>query len=735
MSNNTSILESLRKRSGLLVAIVGLALMAFVLTGLFSSPNSIFGGNDRLVGEIAGKSIKYDVFNTKVQEAIEVQKRNSNKTTLSESEIDGVVAQVWNQTINEQVMTKEYEKLGIIVSDEELYDLMVEHPHPMLVRQLSDQQTGRVAPRFADPATGQLSSAKLKEFTQSMTDDEEAQWAQLETYIRQVRVIEKYNNLIKKGLYVTTAVTKRNFVSQNTNATIKYVIKNYKLVADSTIKPTDADLSAFYNAHQNEFKQEASRKVEYVAFDIAPSQEDFDDAKKDMQKLVDDFKTQKSTEDSAFVIAESDSRYFDMSYHTKGTLSPQIDTFMFGASVGTVYGPYLENGTYLCAKLIGSKMSADSAKVRHLLLAYKGAERAQPTVVRTKEQAKKMADSLLAVIKKGGKFADLVDKYSDDGGKTKPADKKDGEYYKGKGGDYGWINPNSGFVPAFTDAGLDNKKGDLLVVESSFGYHIMEVLDSKGSQKKVQVVTIDKKVEPSSKTMQEVFTQANKFAGSNTTNELFQKAVIDQKLNKRIADNIKESDKAVAGLENPKALIRWAYENKKGTVSEPMDFVSKYIVAVITDAREKGIATLEEAKDALTEKVIKEKKAEMFTKEFNDAMAGGASIDAVAAKMKLAVETAPNVNFNTAAIPGSTNEPAVMGVVSAIKAKTMSKAIAGREGVFVVYVDAVTEAPAQKDYKAQQTTEISQMQPRVDYEVYDALKESANITEHLVKYY
>lgn len=729
-----STLESLRKRSGLLVAIVGLALMAFVLTGLLSSPDSMFGGNDRVVGEIAGKGVKYEVFNAKVQEAIETQKRNTGKTTLTDTEIDGVVQQVWNQSINELVMTKEYEKLGIVVSDEELYDLMVDHPHSALVRQLSDQQTGKVVERFADPATGQLSPIKLKEFTQSMSDEEEAQWLQLENYVRQVRVIEKYNNLIKKGLYVTTPATKRNYENQNTNATIKYVIKNYKTVADSTIKPTESDLNEYYSTHQNEFKQEASRKVEYVTYDIAPSQEDFDNAKIDMDKIAEEFRAQKPAEDSSFVVAESDSRVFDMSYHAPGTLSPNIDTIMFKSEAGTVYGPYIENGAYMVAKMIGTKNSADSAKVRHILVAYAGSGASQ-TVTRSKEQAKKLADSLTAVIKKGGKFAELVEKHSDDSGKNKPADKKEGEDYTGKGGNYGWLNAKSGFVPAFKDAGLDNKKGDVVIAESNYGFHIIEVLDSKGSQKKVQVATIDRKVEPSSKTMQEVFTKANQFAGNNTNNELFQKAVIDQKLNKRIAENIKESDKTIAGLDNPKSLIRWAYENKKGTVSEPMDFGTKYIVAVITDVKEKGIAPMEEVKDALTEKVIKEKKAEMFSKEFNDAMAGGATIEAVAEKLKLAVEQAPNVNFNTTAIPGSTNEPVVAGAVSAMKAKTMSKPLAGREGVFLVYVDAVIPAQAQKDYKTQQSMDIQQMQPRVDYEVYDALKQTADITEHLVKFY
>ena len=728
-----SVLEKLRKRSGLLVAIVGLALLAFVLTGLFER-GSALGGTDKNVGEIAGKAIDYASFNAKVQEAIESKKRNSEKKVLDESEVDGVIQQVWNQAINENVMNKEYEKLGISVSDDELFDLMVTHPHQALVRNLSDPQTNKVSSMFADPTTGQISPAKIKEFTQKMNADQEAQWAQLENYIRQVRTIEKYNNLIKKGLYVTTAAAKREYVAQNTNSNIKFISKNYKLVADSTVKVTDADLNAYFTAHQNEFKQETSRKIEYVVFDISPSQEDKDEAMKNIQTVAGNFKTIKPTEDSTFVITESDSRSFDMSLHGKGTLSPEIDSVMFNSEVGTVVGPYKENEILKVSKLIAIKKSADSAKVRHILIAYKGSGASEATT-RTKEQAKTIADSLLGLIKKGTKFNDLVEKFSDDGGKKMPPNKKAGEYYPGKGGDYGWLNPNSQFVEPFKNAGLYGKKGDIVVVESQFGYHIIEVLDSKGSQKKVQVATIERKLEPSSKTLQAIFVKASEFAGKNNTNELFQKAVVDEKMTKRVAENIKENDKTISGVESPRPLIRWAYDNKKGKVSEPMQFGNKYIVADLVDIKEKGIATLESVKDDVKLKVIKEKKAEMFTKELNAAIAAGTQIDALASKLNLNLGQAQNINFNSTAIPGSGNQPSVIGTVSALKAKTISKPIVGKDGVFVVSVESKTDAPAQKDYKTQQTAAIAQLQPRVDYEVYDALKLNANIVEHLVRFY
>ncbi|MGQ0828017.1 MAG: peptidylprolyl isomerase [Bacteroidota bacterium] len=730
-----SVLENLRKRSGLLVAIVGLALLAFVLTGLFEGGSTLFGGADTVVGEIGGKTIDYRVFNVKVQDALENEKRNQQKTTLDENEINDVIQRVWNQTINEEVMNKEYEKLGIAVSDDELVDLMIDHPHQALLRNLSDPQTGKVVSTFADDVTGEPSPAKIRAFTQAMTDEQETQWAQLEDYVRKVRTIEKYNNLIKKGLYVTTVNAKRDYIAQNQNAIVRYITKNYRTVPDSTIQVTDAELQTYYNANQNQFKQEASRKVEYVAFDINPSVEDMDEIKKSMKSIAEDFKTpRKLSEDSAFVVAEADSRLFDMSFHTPGTLSPEIDTLMFKAEVGTVIGPYMENGAYKASKLITAKTSADSAKVRHILIAYKDSG-ASPDITRTKEEAKKMADSLLTLLKKGAKFTEFVDKFSDDRGKKMPDNKKEGEDYPGKGGDYGWLNSNSSFVEPFKNAGLDGKKGELSVIESNYGYHIMEVLDTKGAQKKIQVATIDKKIEPSSKTMQAVFLQASEFAGKNTTNELFQQAVIDSKLNKRIADNIKENDRTIPGIESPRPLIRWAYENKKGAISQPMEFGNKFIVASLTEVKEKGIAPLEQVKDAVTTSVIKEKKAEQFTKELSTAMTGTTDISALGSKLNLSVDRAENVNYTTNALPGTSDEPGVIGAISVQKAKTLSKPLKGREAVFVAYVEQVTEAPAQKDYKTQQLTGINSLQPRVDYEVYEALKETADVKEHLLKFY
>lgn len=727
-----SALENLRKRSGLLVTIIGLAIGAFVLTDLVGG--SSLSGQDSTIGEIAGTTIDYTIFNAKAQEALENTKQNTQKRTLTDRETDDVLQQVWNQFINKEVMSKEYDILGISVSDEELYDLMIDHPHQALIRNLSNPQTGQIDPAFTDPATGALSPAKIREFTQGMNPQQEAQWAQLEDYIRQTRVIEKYNSLIKKGIYISSAAAKNSYEAQNTNANIKYIVKKYAAVNDDQVTVEESDLKAYYNEHQNDYKQQKSRKIEYVAFSITPSEEDREAAAMEISRITEIFKANKVSQDSLFVIAESDNRILDESYHTAGTLSPQIDSAMFQAETGTVVGPYEENGSFKVSKLIDIKTAADSAEVRHILIAYAGSG-ASADANRTKVQAKTTADSLTALLKNGASFIAFVNKYSDDGGKNLPPNKLPGDDYTGKGGNYGWLNANSQFVEPFKNAGLDNKKGSIVIAESQFGYHIVEVLNAKGSEKKVKVATIERKLEPSSKTMQAIFLKASKFAGKNTTESLFQKAVVEEKLSKRVADNIKENDKTIAGIKSARTLIRWVYENEKGTVSEPKEFGSKYVVAVITDTKEKGFADLDQVRDEVTANVIKLKKAELLSEEMSAAIAGGATLSSAAAKLGLEEQQASNINFYTNSIPGAGNEASIIGAIATLKANTLSKALKGKDGVFLVLKENATEAPILPNYKSQQIAEASQMQPRVDYEVYDALKNNANIIEHIVKFY
>ena len=262
---------------------------------------------------------------------------------------------------------------------------------------------------------------------------------------------EKYNNLLKKGLYTTEAEGKAEYDKQSTSYNVTFVAKRYSTVSDSAVKVTDEDIQNYYSNHTYQFQNpETIRKIDYVAFDAYATPEDIADIKKQMAEVAIEFKNKKTlSEDSALMQAENENNTVDIGLFKKNMISPDVDSSIFTAEKGSVYGPFQENNVVKVIKLEDKVNAADSAKVRHILISYAGAG-AAPEVKRSKEQAKKLADSLEVILKKDPKkFAEYVKNYSDDGGKKMPPTKKEGETYMGKDGDYGWLSEKSGFVEPF----------------------------------------------------------------------------------------------------------------------------------------------------------------------------------------------------------------------------------------------------------------------------------------------
>lgn len=715
-----SVLEKIRSKTGLLVGIVGLALLIFVLESLLGSGGALFSSQDRLVGIIDGDKVDATHFKTKVDEQVaQIQKANPN-AQMDEKTKEQIIDQVWNQMINDEVIKTQFKKVGVAVSDDELYDLMLVHPHAYVIQQLTDQQTGKVYEQFARP-DGTLDPAKLNGFVNQMTAEQETFWKQLEKSIIEVRTAEKYNNLLKKGLYVTTAEAKDAFVAQTKQVNTNFVMKRYASVSDSTVKVTDDDIAAYYNKHKNEFKvKETTRKIEYIAYDVMPSKLDYEDLQKEAVAIAEAFKTKSAKEDSSYIAQESDGEQVVISNFSKKNMIIS-DSTVFGAPKGTVYGPYTEGTFIKIYKLVDVKSIADSAKVRHILIGLQS-QRSQKQ--RTPEAARRMADSLLVLLKaKQVSFDTLVKTVSDDGGSLN------------NGGDYGWFDENKGFVEAFKSAGLEGTVGNISIVPTQFGFHIIEVLGvSKTRHNSYKVAQISKLIAPSSETTQDYFKQASDFAGQNQTTDLFNKSVEAQKLNKRIADNIKENEKTIAGLENPKELIRWIYKSKKGEISPVFEFKDRFIVANLVSVKERGVAPLEEVKEDAKAKAIRDKKAETFITEFNTKAGAAKTAEDIAAKMGLMPEKADNLTFSSYNVAAIGREDALIGIATSMKANTTSKAIKGDNGVFIVCVTSVNEMPLPKDFKAKQKEVEQANASRVDYELYEALKDKATIEDHRGKF-
>lgn len=716
-----SILEKIRSRTGLLVGLVGLALAIFILESLLGSGSTLFGSKNTTVGTIAGDNIDYSQYSNKVNEQIAMVMQNNPNANVDDAMRTQINEIVWNQFISEKVIKPEYKKVGVSVSEDELYDLMLVHPHQMVLQQLTDKNTGRVHEVVATP-DGNLDLIKLNQWVNGMNPDAERFWMNLETGIAESRLAEKYSTLIKKGLYVTQAEAKDAYVAQNRTMNVGYVIKRYASVSDSAVKVNDDDIQKYYNDHQYEFKSyETTRNIEYVSFDVVPSEQDMIDLEKDAQRVAGEFKTKTIKEDSAYIAQESEGGQVTISDLNKKTMIIR-DSSVYTDPAGTVYGPYNEGAYFKIYKLEKIKSIADSARIRHILIGFKNPRTNQDV---PQPQAKRIADSLLTLIKeKKVTFDTLVKTISDDLGSVD------------KGGDYGWFDENKGFVPEFKNAGLEGTVGNTSIVPTQFGYHIIEVLDvSKTRHAAYTVAQIFKLIAPSTETTKEYYKLASDFSGQNNTGELFEKAIEKQKLTKRLAENVKENDKSLPGLDGAKDLVKWMYVANKGEVSQQVfEFKDKFVVAHLTSIREKGTLPLEEVKEEVTLKARQAKKAAEFVKEFTTKAGSAKILTDVASKMGISIETSEKLNFAAFNVGTLGREDALIGTAAAMKPGSVSKPIIGENGVFVVAVASIDEGAPVKDYKQIKMQTEQMLGGRADYEVYNAIRDKANIEDHRAKF-
>lgn len=702
-----SALSKIREKSSLLLIVIGGALVAFIFGELLTSNRSFFSsGTD--IGEIAGEPISYKEFENRLLKEEEKYRLNSGATTIDENVREQLRSQVWNNLINEYVAERQYQELGLAVSSLELHDMVRgEDPHPS------------VKQAFSDPNTGGFDAARIQQYIQSMEQDPtgaaKTRWLIFESSLKKEKIAEKYNNLVSQGLYVTNLQAKHNYVSRGKSLKLNYVVKRYSTLADSLVKFDESDLKKYYSEHLNNYEQEASRGIEYVTFDILPSEEDLMQAKEQAGRLAKEFK--EADNDSLFVSLNSDVD-LGMDYKTKEQLSNSGSEFdklyqdsLFTAGKGALFGPVKENGFFKIGKLVDYKFSPDSVKARHILVKINNNDTAR---------AMFKVDSLKRLISKGAKFAEIAEKNSEDPGSG------------AKGGDLGWFTEGR-MVKPFSDASFNGKKGDMPVVVSQFGVHLIEIQDKSSESKKVQIAYVQLNIEPSSTTFHGVYAKASAFANENNTAEKFAKAILDQNLNKRIADNVKEADKSIAGLENARELVRWMYTGEEGVVSKAFDFDNKYVVAYLKEVNEKGNKPFEKVKEEIGQYVIKEKKAQKFIEEMNTA--GVSDLGSLASKLNLPVDSADNISFSAVAIPGAGREPFVIGSAFGLAKEQISAPLEGETGVFVLKVINISEPQPIEDYSGQKLQLGSNYKSRVNYEAFEILKEMADIVDDRGKFY
>jgi len=704
-----SILQILREKAGVLVAgVIGLSLLLFVVSDFFGGGRGQRRQARRYyeIGKIAGEDISYQDYEQRIQNLTEIYKLSGN-TNIDENTIQTIREQVWQQMVREKILDRQYKDLGIGVSNEEVDELVLgNNPHQIVTQLFTDRQTGVFNKSF------------LINFLKSIEVDANAKkyWLFFEDEIVSDRMNMKYNTLVAKGLYVTSKQTEFESTLNRNTVDFSYIMKNYSTVPDSAVKVTHDEIVNYYESHKENYKRGALRNIEYVAFDVVPSEDDIRQAEIWINKTKEEFVSAPNPVE--FINLTADTRHIGY-YYPINEIPDNLKDFVRKEDKTSVFGPYLENGSYKIARLLSSANRPDSVHARHILLS--------PNQTRTMEQAKVQADSLIKLLKSGTPFETLVLLNSDDQGSAQI------------GGDLGWF-PEGRMILPFNNACFTAKKGELLNVQTNFGIHIIEILDISKPGKKYEIGIVDRKILPSSATNQNIYGEASQFAGTNDTYEKFTKAIAEKGLTKRSASDVTPQQKTLPELENPRLLVMALFQAEEGRIildnnqQAVFELDEKYVVAYCTRVQEEGTAPLGEVENEIRFALLKDKKADYIAGDLKKMIEPGKTLEDISKELGLTVGEASKINFSSYSVSGSTSDPALIAAASVAKQGTVAGPVKGNDGVYLLTVNSFTVSGAD-DMKMLKERLSTTFNMRGNYEAYEALRKEADITDKRYKFY
>ncbi|MEM9680130.1 MAG: peptidylprolyl isomerase, partial [Bacteroidota bacterium] len=674
------------------------------------------------VASVNGEDIMRDEFMFKVEN---LQNRVGPGTTATQ-----IRNSVYTQELRRIILNSEYEALGLSVERDQMIDLLKNSfsTYPEFQNEDSIFDVNRLNAFIANLKDIQPDRAPLGTFQISY-----AEWTNNEQSIATNAIQQSYYNLIRSGVNATINEAEDQYIADAKTVDIKYVQIPYTSINDSLVTVTKSDIKAYMEEHKDEYTVDASREVIYVEYREDASKEDEDAIQASLMELVNDkpeFNRNTGEEENrigllntedpkGFININSDLKFEDR-FLTRKDLPQTYADSLLNMAVGQVSDVYKNNGYYQISKVLETKQVPDSVKSSHIIVPYIGAFQSTPDITRTREEAESIVDSLLPLVKNNTtKFNEVADEINSDGS-------------KGKGGEVGWtrlatFNPNA-FDPDYADFIFYNDKGDVDIVETKFGFHIIRIDDAKNYEKAIKVATLAREIEASEETIDDVFNQVSKFEIALDNGEFQELAKEAGKEVKPLT--FKELDENIPGLGSQRPIVRWAFENdtKVGDYQRfPVAGVG-FVVAQVVKINEEGLMDVDNATTPVLAEIQKEKKAEMIRAKIT-----GTTVDDIAKNQSQTTRTAAAVTLSNTTLSGAGVEPLVVGAAFGLSEGGTSKPIDGNRGVYVLEVTKVNDATALDNYAAILNRLSTARRNTVQSKVYSALEAAADIDDNRAK--
>jgi len=715
-----AILNKIRQRSLFLILVIAMALFSFVLADLFKNSDGFSSTEQNVVATVNGIDIERDDFMNKVEST--ERQNNGARSNIQSMNL------VWDSELRRVILKNQFNKIGISVERDQMRSLLKNNL-------ISFNEFMNTDGLFDENKLNEF-IANLKEISPETTGLQGNlinydSWITFESNIAQNGLEASYFNLINSGLRSTLFDGKTNYHFQNDNADIKFIHFPYSSISDSLISVSKAELRGFIKENPKKYALEESRDLIYVKFDETPSLEDKNDISEKLSSLIldkeeynpDTNKTEKvlglknTSEYESFLNRYSDIKLYD-SYVFENSFSDEVSPNIFKLKKGGIYGPYEEGDYMKLTKLIDTKKISDSVKVRHILVPYAGAIRAGDLEMRTSDQAKKTADSIYSQVKRNrNNFTKLLSLSSD-----KVSNEKGGEI------EFAYTD---GFAPEFKDFSFENKVGKISVVESGFGFHVIEILSQTKKRKAVKVANLGLRVESSERTIDSIFNIASKFEVMSSKSN-FRDVANENNYSVRTINALKDLDENIPGVGAQRSIVRWLYEES----TDEGDFKrfnlqnGGYVVAMLTSINKAGLMSNEKASITALPAVKNKKKADLILKKIN-----GKTLSEISSNQNQSIQTALAVNISSPTLSGVGKEPEVIGNSFGLEIGQTSKAILGNSGVFYIYLDKLNVAQDLPNYLTFSNNLSASKLNNLNTKIYEALKEVSDVEDKRSLFY
>lgn len=645
-----AVLEKIRVKLGIFISVViALALLSFIIdpTTLQSVSSSMSSKYD--VGEINGNAVSYQDFQKEVEDLTAINEIISGRSVQGEEQQAMIRNSAWQTFIEKYLFLKNARAAGLAVGEDE-----------MLALTTGEMVSPVIASVFTDES-GNFSNEMLVDFVQQIRNDETGNlklyWEYLQNSVYTQEFYAKYGALFTQSNFTNPLMLSKSIEENNNTTDAEFVMVPFGYTQDTTIVVSDAEIKKYYNAHKEQYKQQASRDIEYVVFEVKPSQADIEAAVEQNNALHDEFVSTDNMK--SFLLKNSDRQLSEYWYKTGelNTVSADIENFVAGANKGDVSPLYMKDNVFRAAKVLDVQKISDSVYVRHILL-----------------QDANVADSLLAVLKGGKeKFSTVAAIYSADQNPNVE-----------EPGDIGWMTQTY-MIPGM-EAVMTAETGKPFILDTRYGKHIVEVTKRTVPVEKKQVAIFEREILASKATYNEYYSKANVLATKAAGKyESFRKAVEEESLYAHPVNRMSEGTDRLGAIDHTKEVTRWAFDAKKGKVSNIITVNNNYFfVVALKDIHEEGYAKVSEVSSRIRNILYSEKAGEKKAAEVAEKIAGLDSMEAIAEALGTTVSTKENITFASMMSQGL--DPKFIGAVSVAPENVICGPLTGSIGVYVYKV-------------------------------------------------